>query len=103
MTREKRSFNRLIFHTDGNLLIAPCNTFIAYATMFRPEGFASHTLNAKGLTIQSSFGCKILDNLLFYLNQLVVKEEGEITDFNSSSLDGLGHVPGSSVTARKKL
>ena len=27
----------------------------------------------------------------------------EPTDFNSSSLVGLGHVPGSRVTARKKL
>ena len=52
---------------QSNLLIAPCDTFITYTTMFGPEGFASHALNTEGLSIESSFRRKIFNNLGFIL------------------------------------
>lgn len=73
--------------------------------MFGSEGFTSHALNTKSLTVKSTFGRKIFNNLdeksqFFYW---IPGGKFEFTDFNSSSLVGLGHVPGSSVMERKKL
>ena len=50
-----------LIQTASNLLIAPCNAFVTYMTVFRPEGFASHALDAEHLTVESSFRVRTQD------------------------------------------
>jgi hypothetical protein len=39
------------------------NTFITDTTVLRPQRFAGHALNTKGLSIQSTLGSQIFDDL----------------------------------------
>ena len=85
-------------------MVASRNTFITNATMFRAKRLSSHALYAKCLAIEPSFRRELFNDLEAHQTIDIQKVRMEmLTDLSSSSLVGLGHVPGSRVIERKKL
>lgn len=48
------------------LLIMTADAFITNSTMFGPERFTTHALDAEGLPIESTFGSEIFDDLFHF-------------------------------------